>query len=274
MANNRFNALLSEADFPPAGDDPTPLYMQLANALRRLVEEGRLAPGAALPSERVMAEAAALSRVTVRRGIDLLAREGLVQQRRGSGTYVRMAAERIEQPLASITSFSEDMISYGRRPSTRWLARDYANPSAREALTLGLSPGERVARLHRIRLADGLPLAVELAVVPAVLLGSLERLGESLYETLALAGARPHKALQRMHACALPEAEAEMLAAETGEPALYIERVSRTEQGAVVEFTRSYYKGDRFDFVAELNLDRPDSAARRDGRAKGETPSR
>ncbi|EKF18691.1 GntR family transcriptional regulator [Nitratireductor pacificus] len=248
-------SLLSREAFAQKQDNPTPLYMQVAGVLRTLIETGRLVPGEALPSERTIAETTALSRVTVRRGIDLLVREGVVRQRRGSGTYVSTPVERFEQPLAAITSFSEDMISYGRQPATRWLAREFASPSAREAMTLGLSPGDRVARLHRLRLADDLPLAVELAIVPARLFSSLETLGDSLYEALAAAGARPHKALQRMHACALPEFEAALLKAEPGEPALYLERVSRTGDGAIVEFTRSHYKGDRFDFVAELNLE-------------------
>ncbi|MCR4266965.1 GntR family transcriptional regulator [Nitratireductor sp. ZSWI3] len=248
--------LLSRQQFAGGRGDPTPLYIRLASALRSLVESGRLATGSALPAERAIVEATGLSRVTVRRGLDLLAREGLVEQRRGSGTYVRGPAERFEQPLAAITSFSDDVLSYGRRPATRWLAREHAAPSPQEAMMLGLSPGDLVARLHRLRLADDLPLAVELAVVPARFLPSLEMPGDSLYRALAQNGAAPHKALQRMHACALPAFEAGLLAAEAGEPALFLERVSRTADGAVVEFTRSHFKGDRFDFVAELTLER------------------
>ncbi|MEC9244733.1 GntR family transcriptional regulator [Nitratireductor rhodophyticola] len=236
--------------------DATPRYIRLANALRLLIETDALGTGAALPSERLLAEITGLSRVTVRRGIELLVREGVLEQRRGSGTYVLAPVERFEQPLAAITSFTEDMLSYGRKPETRWLAREYASPSAQEAMTLGLSPGDRVLRLHRLRLADALPLAVELAIVPADLLPDLSALGTSLYESMASAGARPHKALQRMHACALPEFEARLLEAEAGEPALFLERISRTVEGRVVEFTRSHFKGDRFDFVAELNLHR------------------
>ncbi|WP_113153554.1 GntR family transcriptional regulator [Nitratireductor sp. OM-1] len=246
-------ALLAR-DMQASEADATPLYIRLANAIRRLIDAGTLEAGAALPSERILAEATALSRVTVRRGIELLVREGVLEQRRGSGTYVLEPAERFEQPLAAITSFTEDMLSYGRKPETRWLAREYANPSAQEAMVLGLSPGDRVVRLHRLRLADALPLAVELAIVPADLLPDLSALGTSLYEALAQAGARPHKALQRMHACALPEFDARLLEADAGEPALFLERISRTAEGRVVEFTRSYFKGDRFDFVAELNL--------------------
>lgn len=242
--------------FAQSEDNPTPLYLQLANALRRFIQEGRLNSGEALPSERAIAEMTSLSRVTIRKGIDLLVREGLLSQRRGSGTYVAAAVDRIEQRLATLSSFSEDMISYGRKPSARWLAREYANPSPREAMVLGLSPGDKVLRLHRIRLADGLPLAVELAVVPASLIPSLDQLGDSLYEALATAGAHPDKALQHMHACALPDFEAGLLEGVPGEPALYIERVSRYSDGPAVEFTRSYCKGDRFDFVAELTLSR------------------
>ncbi len=240
-------------------DDPTPLYIQLANGLRSLIQDGKLKVGEALPSERSIAEMTSLSRVTIRKGIELLVREGLLRQRRGSGTYVTGAVERIEQPLARLTSFSEDMISYGRRPSVRWIAREYARPSAREAMALGLSPGEDVVRLHRIRLADDLPLAVELAVVPAKYIPSLDQLGDSLYEALARANAHPDKALQRMHACALPPFEAQLLEADAGEPALHIERISRTKAGTAVEFTRSYYKGDRFDFVVELTLPRQEA---------------
>ncbi|MFC6488108.1 GntR family transcriptional regulator [Nitratireductor sp. GCM10026969] len=248
--------LLARERFAEKADNPTPLYMQMATLLRKFIEEGRLRPGEALPSERTIADATSLSRVTIRKGIDLLAHEGLVDQRRGSGTYVRPPVERIEQPLASVTGFSEDMISYGRKPSVRWLTREYARPTAHEAMVLGLSPQDRIARLYRIRLADGFPLAVELATVPADLLPPLESMGDSLYEELSRAGAYPEKALQRMHACALPEREAALLEAEAGAPALYIERTSRLADGRTVEFTRSHYRGDRFDFVAELTLPR------------------
>ena len=119
---------------------------------------------------------------------------------------------------------------------------------------LGLSPGEQVLKLHRLRLADGQPLAGERAVVPASLLPNLETLGNSLYEALSDVGALPEKALQRMRASRLPAFEAELLEAEEGETVLYIERLSRLASGRPVEFTRSYYRGDKYDFVVELTL--------------------
>lgn len=233
---------------------PTPRYIQLANHLRTLIREGRLKAGEALPSERAIVAATNLSRVTIRKALELLVSEGVLTQRHGSGTYVNGEVERIEQSLARLSGFSEDMVTLGHIPSVKWLSRSYGLPSSIEAMMLGLSPGEQVLRLHRLRLADDQPLAVELAVLPAELLPTLEVLGESLYGALSSMGMLPEKALQRMHACGLPAFEAGLLEAEEGDPALYIERVSRLATGRTIEFTRSYYRGDRYDFVVELTL--------------------
>ena len=138
--------------------NPTPRYIQLANRLRDMIRSGSLKPGEALPSERSIVTATSLSRVTIRKALELLVREGLLHQRHGSGTYVSEEPGRIEQSLGVLTGFSEDMVSLGHVPSARWLQRSYALPSTQEAMTLGLSPGEKVLRLHRLRLADDLPL--------------------------------------------------------------------------------------------------------------------
>jgi len=234
--------------------NPTPRYIQLANWIRNLILEGSWKGGDALPSERSIVAATSLSRVTVRKAIELLVREGLLQQRHGSGTYVNDEDDRIEQSLNVLTGFSEDMLSLGHVPSAKWIEREVANPSSTETMMLGLSPGEKVLRLHRLRLADGEPLAVEMAVVPANLFPDAEQIGDSLYVALTTANMLPEKALQRMHACRLPAFEAGLLESEVGDPALYIERVSRLKSGRTIEFTSSYYRGDRYDFVVELTL--------------------
>jgi len=234
--------------------NPTPRYIQLASHLRDAIRDSTLKPGDALPPERAIVSATNLSRVTIRKALDVLVREGLLRQRHGSGTYVSDRPERIEQSLGVLTGFSADMTSLGHVPSVKWLQRAYAMPTPTEAMMLGLSPGEQVLKLHRLRLADGQPLAVELAVVPANLLPNLETLGNSLYEALSDVGALPEKALQRMRASRLPAFEAELLGAEEGETVLYIERLSRLASGRPVEFTRSYYRGDKYDFVVELTL--------------------
>jgi len=228
---------------------PTPLYLQLKAAIEEKIQSGALAPGEALPSERTLAEALGVSRLTVRRALDELVAGGLLVRRQGSGTYV---ARRVEQPLSVLTGFSEDMRARGMEPGSRWLKREKGTATPAEALALSLPPGAAVVRLVRVRTADGTPMAVERAVVPARFLPDPGAVGDSLYAALRRRGHVPARALERLRAVALAEREAGMLGLAPGAPALYIERVSYLEDGSPLEFTRSHYRGDRYDFVAEL----------------------
>ncbi len=241
-------------EFRASAADPTPLYLQFANALRRLIDDGVMLEGSALPSERRITEQTSLSRVTIRKALDLLVKEGLLRQKRGSGTYVAGGLPKIEQPLTRLSSFTEDMINRGTAPSVRWLEKKLTFPTSDEVLMFGLSPGDKVLHLHRLRYGDAIPLAVELAIVPARYLPDPDLIDHSLYEALAKVNAMPVHALQRIKARALPAREAELLEAAVGEAALYIERTSRLADGTLVEFTRSYYRSDTYDFVAELTI--------------------
>lgn len=240
--------------FRADADEPTPLYIQLAGALRRLINQGNMEEGEALPAERKIMEATSLSRVTVRKAIDLLVKEGLLRQKRGSGTYVSDGLPKIEQPLSLLSSFTEDMLSQNHAPSARWLAKTLAFPTPEEVMLFGLTPGDKVLRLDRLRIGDGIPLAVEYATVPASILASAELITHSLYEALDRVQARPVRATQRLRARALPAKEAMLLDAAPGEPAVYMERASRLKNGQLVEFTRSYFRSDTFEFVAELSI--------------------
>lgn len=230
-----------------------PLYLQLARYLRRLVVDGRLGDQDALPSERELAELFGVSRVTVRKGIHELIGEGLLLQRQGAGTFVS-GAPHVEQRLSTLTSFSEDMESRGLVASSRWLGHTIAVATPEEALALDLTPGLRVCRLHRQRLADGTPVATELAVVPNRFLADPAEVRGSLYETLRAAGFPPFRALQRLRAVRLAPEQARLLEVPEGAAGLYIERRTLLEDNTPVEFVRSYYRGDAYDFVVELSL--------------------
>ena len=119
-------------------------------------------------------------------------------------------------------------------------------------MVLALSPGSRVVRLHRLRSAGERPLAVEHTVVPQSILPAAELVIGSLYEALERLGLPPERALQRLHAVALDAASAAFLQMPAGTPALQIERRAFLADGRAVEFTRSVYLADAYDFVAEL----------------------
>ncbi|WP_260600377.1 GntR family transcriptional regulator [Sphingomonas endolithica] len=228
----------------------TPLYLQLARSLREHISGGGIDPGSALPSERDLSELAGLSRVTVRKGIEQLIDEGVLIRKQGSGTFV---AARIETPGAKLNSFSDDTRSRGVDPGVVWIYKSYAPPTEEEAVALDVSSTTRVARLGRVRLADGEPLAIEHAVVPAQFMPELESLGDSLYQALEAHGFRPTSGTQRLRASLATPTEAGILCVQQNSEVLRIERRTRIPDGRIVEFTRSVYRGDRYEFVTELN---------------------
>ena len=234
-----------------------PLYLRLRRVIEDAVDGGLLGPGDALPSERDIALQADISRVTVRKAVSDLVKSGVLVQRHGSGTFVASRVERVEQSLSRLTSFTEDMARRGMQLSSRFLERGVFTPSPDEMMVLGLSAGERVARLSRLRIADGMPLAIERASLSAAVLPDPESVGSSLYAALEERDARPVRALQRISAANLAGQDAELLEVPPGSAGLRIERISYLGSGRVVEFTRSIYRGDAYDFVAELRLSGP-----------------
>jgi GntR family transcriptional regulator len=226
-----------------------PLYQQLQRALREAIETHALAPDDALPAERQIASDLAISRITVRKAIDGLVEEGLLVRRQGSGNFV---AARIEKNFAKLTSFSEDMRSRGRTPRSEWLKRSEGLVTPEEALGLRLSPGAPVYRFHRLRFADDAPMCLEFATVAGFALPSLDAVDVSLYEALEAAGNRPVRALQRLRALLLKAEQAKLLHARVGDAGLLVERIGFLRDGRAVEFCQSYFRGDTYDFVAEL----------------------
>ena len=234
--------------------DAGPRYSQLRRRLQDAIREGVLAAGASLPPEREIADISGLSRVTVRKALQELVEKGLIVQRQGSGSFVAEPAPRVEQSLLNLTSFTEDMANRGLLTHATWLERAVALASPREIAGLGLEPGASVARISRLRAADQVPLAIERAALPLDILPNPLELEGSLYEYLDRGGHRPVRAVQRFTALNLGARDAELLQVTEGAAALSIERTSFLADGTVVEFTQSIYRGDKYDFVAELTL--------------------
>ncbi len=246
------SALFSPQIFADPGRGP--LYLQLGRRISEAIAKGALTPGDALPPERELALLTGMSRVTVRKAMAALVESGQLVQRRGSGTFVALRVERVEQSLSRLTSFSEDMARRGKTTRSVWLERELSTPSPEEMMALGLGSGDRVARLSRLRLADGAPMAIERAALAAEDLPAPEEVGASLYETLRARGRPPARAVQRISAANLGERDAALLEVAPGAAGLRIERLSYLDSGRVLEFTRSVYRGDAYDFVAELRL--------------------
>jgi GntR family transcriptional regulator len=246
------NVLATLSQVLPSLDESSaqPLYQQLQRALRGAIENGIIGPDDALPPERDLAEMLKVSRITVRKAIDELVEDGLLIRKQGSGTFV---SNRVEKNFAKLTSFSEDMRARGREPRSVWMNRAAGTVTPEESLTLRSSPGTPVFRFHRIRYADDAPMAIEYATVIANCLTSLDEVENSLYEALERTGNRPVRALQRLRAVLLTADQAKLLKAQEGEAGLLVARVGYLKDGRAVEYSQSFYRGEIYDFVAELS---------------------
>jgi len=247
-------------------DGPRPKHAQLRDALAELaMSEG---PDVAIPSERELMARHKVSRATVRKAIDGLVSDGVLQRIHGKGTFV--ARPRVESRL-HLASFSQDMRRRGLEPSTRALGIELEDPPADVAASLRLASGAKVWRLDRVRLADGQPIAHEHGWYPEPLLPGLIRhdLGGSLYELF-----RDHYGLpidgaeQTLWGEAADATYADLLDAPLHTPLLVFRRVS-TSAGQPLEHVVSRYRGDRYQL--HMSLDSRDPAATSDSTARSGT---
>ena len=167
-----------------ADGGPAPLYLKLKRLVIDAIAQGTLADRDAIPGERDLARMLGISRVTVRKAFADLVADGVLVQRRGSGTFVAPKTGRIQLPLSRLTSFTEDMRLRGIETFSDWLDRSVALPTPEESLVLALSPGDKVIRLHRLRRADGKPLAIERSSIPHRFLPDPMAVETSLYAAL------------------------------------------------------------------------------------------
>ena len=232
-----------------------PRYEQLYRHLAAAISSGDLQPETQLPPERELAAIAQVSRVTVRKAVAQLVEDGVLEQRRGAGTFVRSPRAKMEHSLSALLSFTEYMRQRGKASTSRILRRGAFLPNPDEQMALGLSGSDRVARVDRLRSADDIPLALEWSSLPIDILPEPESVETSLYDILRAAGTAPTRAVQRITAVNLIGADARLLNLADGAAVLRIDRTAYLPSGRPIEFTRGLYRSDIYDFIAELRLD-------------------
>lgn len=236
-------------------DGRGPRYIQLYRHLSAAISAGELEPDSQLPAERDLAELADVSRVTVRKAVARLVDEGLIEQRRGAGSFVRPREQKLEHTLSSLTSFTDYMRARGKSSTSTVLRRGLFPPTPDESMALGLASNMQVARVDRLRFADGVPMAIERSSLPADILPDPGLVETSLYSILRQRDCVPSRAIQRISAINLPRDDAALMNMPPGAAVLQIDRTAYLPTGRPVEFTRGLYRSDIYDFVAELRLD-------------------
>lgn len=236
---------LRDADTPPAVTaGPIPKHAQLRAIL--LTDIGTTWPAhAAIPSERELSTRHGVSRATVREALRQLIEEQKLYTVQGKGTFV--AGERVQSQL-HLASFTEDMRRRGMVATTLVRRAEKAAPPLDVRAALGLDEGEQAWSIERLRLANGIPMALEVGWYSPRVAEDLgeQDLGTSLYGLLAdRYGVRIDAAEQTVWTEAVDDSVAEALAVASGAPVLVFRRTSRAG-GRAVEHVTSWYRGDRY----------------------------
>jgi GntR family transcriptional regulator len=225
-----------------------PLYYQIQCALMEKIQSGVLSEGDPLASEEELSRTYQVSRMTARQALHGLKANGYAFSEKGRGTFV--TRPKLEKNIMHLQGFTEDMRQRGMTASSRLLeqAVTTGNEELREKLKLG--PADQIMRLRRLRLADGIPMAIEESNVPLRQFPGLERIDfarSSLYATLRERyGVRFAYADETIEALPATREEAEMLTIPSKSSILSITRTILTAQESPIEAACSRYRGDRY----------------------------
>jgi GntR family transcriptional regulator len=213
----------------------------------------RLGPGEPLPAERALAEAFSTSRTTIRQALQELTIEGRLVRLQGRGTFASLP--KMAQPL-QLTSYTEDMRRQGLASRSKLLSVGSVRADEELARRLDVRPRARVLRVERLRMARDEPMAIETTHLDASRFPGLAKRLEgsvSLYALLATEyDVHLAQAEETIETVPAPPKEAELLETTVGYPMLLLSRHSRDMGGRPVEFALSFYRGDRYKFVAQL----------------------
>jgi DNA-binding GntR family transcriptional regulator len=230
---------------------PIPLYFQVEQRIEKAIMDGHLPAGARLENEVALGERLNLSRPTIRRAIQDLVDKGLLVRRRGIGTQV--VHGRVTRGV-ELTSLFDDLNQGNQKPSTRVLSHTLDKANDTVADRLGVSVGSPVLHTKRVRIADGVPVAVLENWLPEQFADISEsELSEvGLYEIIRSRGVAIRVAKQKIGARTSNAAEAALLDVDRGTALLTMERAAFDSSGKGIEFGSHYYRPDLYSFEMTL----------------------
>lgn len=245
-----------------AKDDPTPLYLQLKEIIKRQILQGDLKPGERIPSERELCRLYGVSRITVRQAVEAAVNEGLLYRQPGRGTFV--AKSRIEQRLGKIISFAATMRSWGLEPSTEILGWQVMPADIQLAGVLQLPPGKEIVNLRLLGAGSGEPMVyydsyfphdLGLALTQKAIDWAAKGIPFSTFDLYDRATpVYPVRVEQAVEACVVDEARRQIFKIRKGSPLLVITSIFFDGQGKPIEFRKASYRGDKYRFYISRDL--------------------
>jgi len=236
-------------------DSPIPYYIQLMEILRDKIHRGDWAPGDQIPGEQDLCELYGISRTVVRQTLMELELEGVINRRKGKGTFI--ALPKINEGLVQkLTGFYQDMVEKGLKPATRVLHQNVTPAGEKVSQFLGIKPGEDVIDILRLRFINEEPIQLVTTYIPFEIcpaLASVDLTNRSLYEYLEKEhGIFIARGRRYIEAVVANELEASLLNIERGAALLMLDSISFAEDGRPIEYYHALHRGDRSRFEVDL----------------------
>jgi GntR family transcriptional regulator len=233
-----------------------PLYYQLKEQIKKNILKGYYKEGDLIPSERELSDQYELSSTTIRRALNDLVQENFLERKAGKGTFVRR--RKVVRDLRKVIGFTKNMQEMGLNPSTQVLAIKVlnANPYARERL--GLLKGDKIVRLERLRLADGMPMMLETRYIRSDLCPGIEKenLSSSLWKVFENTyGLKPNRHTQNMNIATLSGHAANLLTLPENTHVFLIRGVTYVRDNEAIECEESLYRSDKYELAFEAIID-------------------
>lgn len=242
----------------------SPLYLQLREVIRSKIESGEYPPGTCIPSESALAETYGIHRLSVRSAISALVYEGLLKSVRGKGVFVLGGKD--ERDLETIGGFKQTMQMLGRSPSTKILTKAARRAGPYYARLLDLGPEDPIYYIKRLCYSDGEPYSLEEVYIPQSVVHTLPEIDLglfSIYEIYEFYGIQVTRAEESLELTVLDPMEARLLDLDPSLAVLKFQGISYDQSGRIIEYARTYTRGDRCSFRVHYRRDAQKEVPRR-----------
>lgn len=227
----------------------SPIYLQLREVIRNKIEDGEYLPGMSIPSENDLADTYGINRMTVRNAIDVLVSEGILKRVQGKGVYV--VGSKVERDLETLGGFTQTMRERNTQPYTKVLVKALRKAGDKYALIFGIQPEDEIYYVKRLCSADSEPISLEEVFIPKYIVPKLEGIDLgvfSIFEVYDFYHVNITKAWQTLDLTQLEQKDARMLGIDAELSVMLFECTSFDDKNRVVEFARTYTRGDKCNF--------------------------
>jgi DNA-binding GntR family transcriptional regulator len=231
-------------------NSPIPLYVQIRKKLQDLIHSGILRPGSKLPPETELATQFGVSRMTLRQALNKMVEDGIIEKKRGVGTFVTKESDIINAKLVFPPSLSSMLIKEGYKPSSQLINREVTKqiPATGRKL-LNLNSKDLVIYTERLRLGNNIPLAINKSWIPDKLVPGFsnnELVDDSIIKTLIeVYNVLPSFGSEWVEPVLATKQETELMQVPINTPLLLMTTISYSYNETPVEFSQTLWRGDK-----------------------------